>query len=173
MFCTRCGTEVPDGARFCPGCGASTEAPQAQTPREVTTNRPVEPAPQVEPRSKRRPHVAAVIAVAAALVAGVCFVILVLKPFSGSGTTASVSTGVYHTVGLKRDGTVVACGGQGDYEFGQCDVSGWKGITAVAAGGGHTVGLRKDGTVVACGFNGNSQCDVSDIGEANAWTPGT
>jgi NADH:ubiquinone oxidoreductase subunit len=30
-----------------------------------------------------------------------------------------------HTLGLKSDGTVVAVG---DNEFGQCDVSGWRGI---------------------------------------------
>jgi predicted RNA-binding Zn-ribbon protein involved in translation (DUF1610 family) len=26
MHCTECGTAVPDGAKFCPGCGASTVA---------------------------------------------------------------------------------------------------------------------------------------------------
>ena len=53
-----------------------------------------------------------------------------------------------YTVGLKSDGTVVACG---DNKYGQCDVSEWKDIVAVAAGGLHTVGLKSDGTVVACG----------------------
>lgn len=35
MFCTRCGTQIPDGAAFCPGCGApadnSPPDPQANT----------------------------------------------------------------------------------------------------------------------------------------------
>ena len=158
MFCMRCGTQVPDGARFCPGCGASTETPPAQAPREVTPAWSAGPAPQAKPRARRRPPIAAIIVVAAALVAGACFVVLVLKPFSGADLSASVSAGVNHTVGLMEDGTVVACG---DDEYGQCGVSGWKGVTAVSAGESHTVGLRKDGTVVACGDDSSGQCDVS------------
>ena len=46
--------------------------------------------------------------------------------------------------------------------FGQCDVDGWTGITAVAVGYGHTVGLREDGTVLAIGCNDCGQCDVGD-----------
>ncbi|RED52826.1 Regulator of Chromosome Condensation (RCC1) repeat protein [Cohnella lupini] len=36
-----------------------------------------------------------------------------------------IAAGRRHTVGLKSDGTVVAVG---DNEYGQCDVSGWRGI---------------------------------------------
>ena len=78
MFCVKCGTEVPNGARFCPVCGASTETPQAQVPREEAPGQFAEPAPRSEPRARRRPPVAAVIAVIAALIAGTCFVVLVL-----------------------------------------------------------------------------------------------
>ena len=67
--------------------------------------------------------------------------------------------GYYHTVGLKKDGTVVAVG---DNSKGQRDVSGWTDIVAISAGGSHTVGLKSDGTVVAVGLNGEGQCDVSD-----------
>ena len=158
MFCMRCGTQVPDGARFCPGCGASTETPPAQAPREVTPAWSAGPAPQAKPRARRRPPIAAIIVVAAALVAGACFVVLVLKPFSGADLSASVSAGVNHTVGLMEDGTVVACG---DDSFDQRDVSGWTDVTAVSAGMFHTVGLRWDGTMVACGDNDDGQCDVS------------
>ena len=63
-----------------------------------------------------------------------------------------------HTVGLKSDGTVVACGVN---RYGQCDLSGWTDIVAISAGDDHTVGLRSDGTVVAKGNNENGQCDVS------------
>ena len=70
----------------------------------------------------------------------------------------SVATGACHTVGLKRDGTVVAVGSN---KFGQCDVSSWTDIVAVAAGYYHTFGLKRDGTVVAVGNNDVSQCDVS------------
>ncbi len=72
-----------------------------------------------------------------------------------------LAVGFYHTVGLKRDGTVLATGRNSE---GQCDVSGWTGITAVACGAYHTVGLKSDGTLVATGRNSEGQCDVS------AWT---
>ena len=62
-----------------------------------------------------------------------------------------------HTVGLKKDGTVVAVG---DNEYGQRAVSDWTDIVRVTAGWGHTVGLKKDNTVVARGDNSQGQCDV-------------
>ena len=82
----------------------------------------------------------------------------------------AVAVGGSHTVGLKRDGTVVAMGANA---YGESEVSGWRDIVAVAAGGAHTVGLKRDGTVVAVGGNKvidrkyTGQCDVSgwaDIG---------
>ena len=46
------------------------------------------------------------------------------------------------TVGLKKDGTVVAVG---DNRYGQCNVSGWRNIdiVEVSCGGSHIVGLKK------------------------------
>ena len=75
-----------------------------------------------------------------------------------------ISAGSYHTVGLKSDGTVVATMYLGDqeYNYGQCDVSDWKGIVAVSADSFYTVGLKLDGTVVAVGYNGFGQCEVSE-----------
>ncbi len=70
----------------------------------------------------------------------------------------SLSSGGYHTVGLKKDGTVVACGNN---DNGQCDVAHWHDIVSISAGNCHTVGLKKDGTVVACGNNYYGQCNVS------------
>ena len=58
----------------------------------------------------------------------------------------SLSTGIYTTVGLRKDGTVLATG---DNRFGQCNVSAWKDIKAIAAGDWITVGVKQDGTVVA------------------------
>lgn len=29
MFCTHCGSQLPAGATFCPGCGAAVDNPQA------------------------------------------------------------------------------------------------------------------------------------------------
>lgn len=49
MFCTQCGTKLPDDARFCTNCGASVApktATQAPAPAETQTT---EPAPAVDP----------------------------------------------------------------------------------------------------------------------------
>jgi hypothetical protein len=72
-----------------------------------------------------------------------------------------VAAGLYHTVGIKADGTVVAVG---DNTYGQCNVGSWTDIVQIAADTYHTVGLRSDGTVVAVGANSDGQCD------AGAWT---
>ena len=73
-----------------------------------------------------------------------------------------VGAGMWHTAGVKPDGTVVAAGFN---KFGQCNVSGFKDIIAVSLGRYHTVGLRSDGTVVATKYTGdkknyNGMCDV-------------
>lgn len=68
-----------------------------------------------------------------------------------------VSAGYAHTVGLKRDGTVVATG---QNIYGQCNVENWKDISEIVAGKKHTVGLKKDGRVVATGNNDSGQCNV-------------
>ena len=72
----------------------------------------------------------------------------------------AVSAGNSYTVGLKSDGTVVACGKN---TYGECDVSEWQDIVAISAGDSHTVGLKKDGTVVAVGSNGYGECDVDKL----------
>lgn len=49
MFCTQCGTKLPDDARFCTNCGASVApkaATQAPAPAETQT---AEPAPAEAP----------------------------------------------------------------------------------------------------------------------------
>ena len=69
-----------------------------------------------------------------------------------------ISGGVWHTVGLKADGTVVAVGDNGS---GQCEVSNWKDIVDISVGRHHTVGLITDGTVVAVGSNAKGRCEVS------------
>ena len=61
-------------------------------------------------------------------------------------------------MGLKADGSAVACGAG---ERGQCEVAAWRDLAAVAAGFEHTVGLKADGSVVACGANERAQCEVS------------
>lgn len=72
---------------------------------------------------------------------------------------SSISTGTWHTVGLKTDGTVVAVGRN---NWGQLDVDDWTGIVAVDAGFTYTVGLKSDGTLVATGNNTYGQLEVAD-----------
>lgn len=70
-----------------------------------------------------------------------------------------IDAGFAHTVALRSDGTVLACG---DNAFGQCEVSGWSGVTQVTAGAYHTVALLKDGTVRVAGRDTENQAAVSD-----------
>ena len=77
---------------------------------------------------------------------------------SGWWDIIAISTGSYHTVGLKSNGTVVAAGRGG---HGECSVSEWNNIVSVSVGDGFTVGLRADGTVVAVGDNKGNKCDVA------------
>ena len=56
--------------------------------------------------------------------------------------------GTSHTVGLKKDGTVVAVGSN---HCGQCDVEEWTDIVAIDANGECTIGLTKDGDVLMAG----------------------
>lgn len=67
----------------------------------------------------------------------------------------SIEMGYSNTVGLRADGTVVACGKDTNLygkNIGINDnVSKWKDIKAIRIAGNFVVGLRIDGTVVACG----------------------
>ncbi len=68
-----------------------------------------------------------------------------------------LAVGFFHTVGLRSDGAVLACG---DNSFGQCGVQGWHDVVAVAAGAYHTLALHRDGHVSAVGRNREGQCEV-------------
>lgn len=71
--------------------------------------------------------------------------------------TGVVSAGARHTVGLKKDGTVLSVG---DNSLKQCETDEWTDIIAVSAGLNHSVGLKNDGTVVVTGDNEEKQCEV-------------
>ncbi len=80
-----------------------------------------------------------------------------------------VDVGFYHTVALRNDGTVLACGDNG---FGQCEVGSWRGVTAVCAGAYHTAALFADGTVAAVGRGEEGQCDTQGWRDIVAITAG-
>ncbi|SFR59888.1 Regulator of chromosome condensation (RCC1) repeat-containing protein [Pseudobutyrivibrio sp. NOR37] len=71
---------------------------------------------------------------------------------SGGGETAVGSNrhGKGHTVGLTKEGKVVAVG---DNSYGQCDVEDWSDIVRVSAGDWYTIGVKSDGTVLITGEN--------------------
>jgi len=69
-----------------------------------------------------------------------------------------ISASLCKSVGLKKDGTVVAVGNNDD---GECNVKNWKDIVAISAGNCYTIGLKRDGTVVATGKN-SGQCQVQN-----------
>ena len=73
----------------------------------------------------------------------------------------AVSAGGSHTVGLEKDGTVVATNYTGKYYSNQCEIEDWTDIVAISAGDFYTVGLKSDGTVVAVGENTYGECNVS------------
>jgi len=66
----------------------------------------------------------------------------------------SISCGLNHIVGLKRDGSVIISAGDNNYIAKQMQqkVKQWNGIVAIAAYDNSTVGLKVDGTVVVCGY---------------------
>ena len=96
----------------------------------------------------------------------------------------AISVGWHHTVGLKRDNTVISTkfikryDGDKEPYHGQCEVSDWRDIIAVSTFWDHTVGLKSDGTVVAVGKNEDGQCEVSDwrdivaVGAGSSYTIG-
>src|SRR5436190_1277359 len=66
--------------------------------------------------------------------------------------------GVYHSLGLRADGSIVAWGNNGS---GQCNVPAPNsGFAAIDGGGDHSLGLKADGSIVAWGSNGLGQCSV-------------
>ncbi|WP_455136315.1 zinc-ribbon domain-containing protein [Thermophilibacter sp.] len=64
MFCPRCGSELPDGARFCSRCGATLGGEKPTAPTPAPAQQPTGPKP------RRRRVVAVVAALLAVLLAG-------------------------------------------------------------------------------------------------------
>jgi alpha-tubulin suppressor-like RCC1 family protein len=70
-----------------------------------------------------------------------------------------ISSGLYHSMAIKEDGTVVAWGRN---DVGQCDVPYGLKAVSISAGDYHSMALKEDGTVVAWGMNRSGQCDFPD-----------
>lgn len=72
---------------------------------------------------------------------------------------AQIEAGMYHSVGLRVDGSLVAWGRNNNQ---QCNFPAGNNYVAVSAGDNHSLALRMDGTIVAWGLNSSGQCDVPD-----------
>ncbi len=70
---------------------------------------------------------------------------------------AQIEAGMYHTVGLRTDGSLVAWGRN---NYGQCDYPTGNDYVAISAGDNHSLALKANGTIVAWGFNDSLQCDI-------------
>jgi len=72
----------------------------------------------------------------------------------------AIAAGYNHSLGLKRDGTIVAWGAN---DYGVCNVPEPNtGFIGIAAGYFHNLALREDGSIVAWGANSGHQCDVPE-----------
>jgi YD repeat-containing protein len=76
----------------------------------------------------------------------------------GLSNVVAVAAGVFHSLALRADGTVVAWGD--NYYFQATVPAGLSNVVAVAAGYDQSMALRADGTVVAWGYNDFGQTTV-------------
>jgi hypothetical protein len=80
-----------------------------------------------------------------------------ISPPAGLNEVIAIATGAYHTLALKRDGTVVAWGWQNDRLSSSIVWAtvpeGLTNVTAIAAGSRGSLALKSDGTVLAWGDN--------------------
>ena len=84
-----------------------------------------------------------------------------------------MAAGSYHSLLLKCDGTVAACGSNGS---GQCNIPALDENltnTQVAAGSYHSLLLKSDGTVPACGSNDKGQCNIPSLKTWTEWFSGS
>jgi alpha-tubulin suppressor-like RCC1 family protein len=88
---------------------------------------------------------------------------------TGAMETLAISAGQYHSLALKRDGTVWAWGQNSSGKLGDgttidrstpVQVSSLTSVIAISAGGGHNLALKSDGTV--WGWGGNSWGQIGD-----------
>ena len=88
MFCSNCGAEISDGAKFCDSCGAPVSTGDADKTAVVPPTAPTPPVPSTPSQpGGAHPHGSSVVAVVmsvVALVAVVALVVVVANPFGGS-----------------------------------------------------------------------------------------
>lgn len=148
MFCRQCGSEIPDGARFCVKCGAPASADGEATP-ELERQMISEPNPAPVGAPRRFVRLGAVLAVIAAVVVVGAGVFLALGSLSDDTVTVAFAsedpvrvTSAARIVPLSSEGTPLeyylvriksATDAQGDdidlSEFDELEVSGSGGFS--------------------------------------------
>jgi uncharacterized membrane protein len=73
MFCSKCGTENPKGAKFCSKCGATLGAAETPTPSEGAAK------PEAESSTGMSANVAGLLCYVAGWITGIVFVVLEKK----------------------------------------------------------------------------------------------
>ncbi|MBE3551165.1 MAG: hypothetical protein IMX03_08080 [Brockia lithotrophica] len=102
----------------------------------------------------------------------------------GLTDVVQVAVGVYHSLAVKKDGTVWAWGsnswgqlgnskvkvglGYATYSVTPVQVEGLTDVVQVAAGGNHSLAVKKDGTVWAWGYNGSGELGNGQAGDYSA-----
>ena len=105
-------------------------------------------------------HAASLHAAASSSIVGWGFPSLRLEQSMGMRYTM-VAAGAEHSLGLQKDGSIVAWG---DNSCGQCNVPAPnRRFTAIAAGGWFSLGARSDGTVAAWGDDRYGQCGIRSM----------
>jgi hypothetical protein len=96
MFCKDCGTQIPEVATFCPGCGASVDRPAEATevPVGEDSSRAPSPSSPVAPKKKRSPWLWASVGVVAAAIVAVAVTVplVVLGERDGEGDAGRLTS---------------------------------------------------------------------------------
>jgi alpha-tubulin suppressor-like RCC1 family protein len=74
-------------------------------------------------------------------------------PVGAQSGVVAIAAGVFHTVALKNDGSVLAWGNNGAGQT-SVPVAAQSGVVAIAAGDRHTVALKSDGSVPLWSYTG-------------------
>lgn len=80
---------------------------------------------------------------------------------------SKIDAGMYHVVGLRIDGSIVAWGRN---NYNQTAFPTGNNYTAVSAGDNHCLALKSDGSIVAWGRNDSLQCDIPDANLGYVYT---
>lgn len=98
MFCPKCGAQIPNGAKFCGGCGTKIEQQQAPQPQKPQPEKP--PKPTV-PKKKT----GLIIGIVTGAVALVAIVIILIITLTGSGSNPDVASITFNGITVSQGDT--------------------------------------------------------------------